>query len=68
LSTDIDKNKHINNNLIIAWISGELDNQKEIVLIEKHFDKCDRCFHLMTDFGISYNEVKTFSKEIKTDE
>jgi anti-sigma factor RsiW len=53
------KDKHISNNLIIALLSGELDNQKEIVLIEKHLDKCDRCFHLWTDFSISNDEIKT---------
>jgi hypothetical protein len=59
---------HIDNNLLITSITGELGNQKKISFVEKHLDRCDRCFQLMTDFVISYNEVKTFLKEKKTDE
>ena len=49
----------------IKWLNEEMTSCE---VITSHFD---RCFHLMTDkelINFSYNEVKTFLKEIKTDE
>jgi len=64
----MDKTKHISNNLIISWVSGEIDDQKETALIEDHMDQCDRCFQLMTDFSISHNELADFIIETEEGE